>query len=281
MFAAGAAGRRRRAAAARRSRAARPGVGGEPLGVLPRLRPVAAAGDRLAGGARARRRTARDGRRGGVGLDRRARPRLVRPPDHREHPAGLRAARDPPPRGVERGDLRRALGRAGRSARREAAAGGRPRALGGLPRSFERLVDLLRDGERGSTASRRRRSPSSSGDVHTTYVAEVDLGERRGLEPRLPDRLLAVPQPALAAAAPRGQGDGLASRRSRLLAARPCSAASPRPSASLALRRRARRSTTRSASSRSTSRRRRVTIFRALPDDATGDQLEPLYTHSL
>ncbi len=31
------------------------------------------------------------------------------------------------------------------------------------------------------------------GDVHTAYVAEVDLATATG-EPRLPDRLLAVPQ---------------------------------------------------------------------------------------
>ena len=49
-----------------------PRVGREPLGLLPRLRRLAAARARLARGARARRRPPRDGRRGGVGLDRRA-----------------------------------------------------------------------------------------------------------------------------------------------------------------------------------------------------------------
>ena len=108
-------GARRRSAAARARARVGSRVGGEPLGLLPRLRRLAAARARLARGARAGRGAAGDGRRGGVGLDRRALARGVRPSRDREHAAGLPAERHPPPRGVERGALRRALGRSSRS----------------------------------------------------------------------------------------------------------------------------------------------------------------------
>ena len=67
--------------------------------------------------------------------------------------------------------------------------------------SFDRLCGWLRrvaTGEAGTTP------PASivllGGDVHNSYLAEVDLGDGCS-KPRLPDRLLAVPQPARAARA--------------------------------------------------------------------------------
>ena len=60
-------------------------------------------------------------------------------------------------------------------------------------RSFRTMVELLHELAEGPDA------PGTisfiGGDVHTAYVAEVALG-RASEEPRLPDRLLAVPQPA-------------------------------------------------------------------------------------
>ena len=109
-----------------------PGVGGEPLGLLPRLRRHAATRARLACGTRARRRKARDGRRGGMGLDRRPLHRRLRPRDHRQHAAGLHAPRHPPPPGLERGTLRRALGQVAARSERASPASGRPRALAGI-----------------------------------------------------------------------------------------------------------------------------------------------------
>ena len=63
--------RRRRTAPPRGRPHVGPRVGREPLGLLSRLRRLAAPRRRLARRARARRRPSRDGRRGGVGLDRR------------------------------------------------------------------------------------------------------------------------------------------------------------------------------------------------------------------
>ena len=71
---AGAARRGRRAAASHVRAHVRPRVGREPLGVLPRLRPLAPAGDRFACRARPRRRSPRHGRRGRVGVDRPSTP---------------------------------------------------------------------------------------------------------------------------------------------------------------------------------------------------------------
>ena len=98
----------------------------------------------------------------------------LRPPDHREHAAGVHAARHPPRGGVERGRLLRRLGRPRRARRRVAPPGARPRALAGVPA-------LVRD--HGRAAARARRGGEGGpppatitllgGDVHTAYVAEV------------------------------------------------------------------------------------------------------------
>ena len=151
--------RRRRAAPPRGRPQVGPRVGREPLGLLPRLRRLAAPRHRLARRARARRRPSRDGRRGGVGLDRRPLARRLRPSRDREHAARLHACRDPPPRGVERGRLRRALGQGRRAARRAAPARRRPRALGGVRRVVRPAVRLV-------AQSRHRRGRHDASRVH-------------------------------------------------------------------------------------------------------------------
>ena len=47
-------------------------------------------------------------------------------------------------------------------------------------RSFERLVDLLRAASRGFVGEAPATITILSGDVHTTYVAEIDLGAGAG-----------------------------------------------------------------------------------------------------
>ena len=195
--------------ARRRRRAAPPGgrpqvgprVGREPLGLPPRLRRLAAPRRRLARRARARRRPSRDGRRGGVGLDRRPFAGRVRPSRDREHAARLHAPRHPPPRGVERGRLRRALGQGRRAARRAPPAQRRPRALGGVRRVVRPAVRLV-----AQSRHRRGRHDASRVDRPARRRRAQQLPRRgrsrRGCsKPRLPDRLLAVPQPARAARA--------------------------------------------------------------------------------
>ena len=165
----------------------RPRVGGEPVGVLPRLRPIAPAGDRLARGACPRRRSPRHGRRRRVGLDHRARPRLVRPPDHRDDACRRTHRRHPPPRGVERGDLRRTLGVSCGAARRAAAT---CRSTSSTGRRFSARssssTTSCATSAAGSAASRPRRSRSSAETSTRRYIAEVDLGADGGSEPRLP-----------------------------------------------------------------------------------------------
>ena len=80
-----------------------------------------------------------------------------------DHAAGVRAAGDPLPRGVERGDLRRLLGISRGAARRTSAARGRPRALGGVP-ALVRTVGRpsAHDQPRIWAASRPRRSRFSA-----------------------------------------------------------------------------------------------------------------------
>ena len=127
-------GRRRRLADPRRVRARRRRVDlRHALELLPRPRPHAAGGDRLARGTRARGGAPLDARRRRVGLGRRALHRRLRPPP-RGHLAAL-AARPGHAlrRGVERGGGRRCLGRGRRAAGRAPAPGRRPRALGRLP----------------------------------------------------------------------------------------------------------------------------------------------------
>ena len=149
-------GRGRRPTAASVRAHGRPRVGGEPLGVPPRLRQDAPRGRRLPCGARPRRWPARHGRRRGVGLDRRARARRLRPPDPREHPARVHDGRHSRARGVERGGL---CGAWGRIAIRPAEKLRRALDLehwAAFQRSFATMVELLADLSRRGQGRRRR-----------------------------------------------------------------------------------------------------------------------------
>ncbi len=152
-------------------------------------------------------------------LDRRARARQLRPPDHREHAARLHArARSTTSRRGTRRSARARWGSLAGARRREAAPRARPRALAGLPA-------IVRDACSSCCTSSPRAGRSGidhliGGDVHTAYIAEVELGHAAA-EPRLPGRLLAVPEPA----------DGRASgARSALLQRRAAAGALPRRS---------------------------------------------------
>ena len=110
-------------------------------------------------------------------------------------------ARDPPPRGVERGRLRRALGQGRRAARRAPPARRRPRALGGVRRVVRPAVRLV-------AQSRHRRGRHDASRVHrpprrrrAQQLPRRGRSRRGCSKPRLPDRLLAVPEPARAARA--------------------------------------------------------------------------------
>ena len=169
------------AAAARVRAHGRPRVGRQPVGLPPRLRPLAARRRRLARRPRARRRPPRHGRRRGVGLDRRPRPRRLRPSHHREHAAGVHAA------GASTTSRRGTR----RSARAPGAAS--PRALGervrravdlehwpAFQRSFATMVELLGDlAPRGDGTPPPATITILGGDVHTAYIAEVTLDARQ------------------------------------------------------------------------------------------------------
>ena len=124
--------------------------------------------------------------------------RRLRPPADRDHGPVPALARLPPPRGLERAGLRRRLGRPG-GARGARSCGAPSTSTTGPPSTSPSsgcasLLDEVGSGERG-------KAPASivvlSGDVHHAYLAEVGFPRRRGRrEPRLPGRLLAVPQPA-------------------------------------------------------------------------------------
>ena len=215
----GATRRRRRRTT---SQGARTGLGRgprfEPVDVLPRLWPFSTARPRLTRSADRRRgKTADDGS-GGVGLDRRARPRNLRSRRARLEPPRLSASGDPSPRGVERGDLRRRVGRTRAAARRAAPTRRRSRALGGLS-AFVRSP-------RGSSPLdlRRPRWPTARVDHHPQWGRAHDVrGGRRprrsiGQRARAPDRLLAVPQPLEGARAPDCEDDGVTGGRESLLA---------------------------------------------------------------
>ena len=116
-----------------------------------------------------------------MGLDRRARAWLVRSPDPRDDAACVRAAGDPSPRSVERGGLRRALGAASRRA--SASVSGAP-STSSTGRRFSSRSSSSSICSARSAAGLGGEPPATitilSGDVHTTYLAEVDLGEKAG-----------------------------------------------------------------------------------------------------
>ena len=108
---------------------------------------------------------------------------------------GPARARAPLRRGLERGRLRRRVGRADGRRGRALAPRARPRPLGGLPRLLRAARGLLRELGRGD----RGKPPASitilSGDVHHAYLAEVAFRRGAGVQQRrVPGRLLAVPQ---------------------------------------------------------------------------------------
>ena len=98
-------------------------------------------------------------------------------------------------------------------------------------RSFEQLCDWLRTIARGTESAE---PPASilllGGDVHCSSVSEVDLGAGR-IVPRVPARLLAVPQSALAEGAAHRAGNRVAHRREAVRVARQLAGVAP-PSAS-------------------------------------------------
>ena len=116
-----------------------------------------------------------------VGVDRRARPRRLRPPGHREHAAGVHARRASTTsrRGTRRsapapGAARGVASASGSGARSTSSTGRRSSARS------RAMVELLRE------LSRRGRGDTPAGDrtliggdVHTAYVAEVSLGARQ------------------------------------------------------------------------------------------------------
>ena len=179
-----------------------------------RARRHAPGDDRLAlrPGARAGR--AVDARRGRVGLGRGAHDGRLRPPPRCYVTAVAARARHALARGVERGALRRSVGRARRAARREVAPRRRPRALGRVP-------GIVR-APRGSPATGRgRRARRAAGGDRDPLGGCPPCLPQRGRLPawrgraqrRLPGRLLADAQPArLAPSAVRSRRRGHASR---------------------------------------------------------------------
>ena len=122
----------------------------------------------------------RDDRRGRVEVDRRAHPRLVRPPDHRQHAARVHGPRDPPSGVLERGGLRRRLGqrasRLGEKLRRAVDLEHWP----AFHDSFERLIDLLRTVSNGHEGDPPATVILLGGDVHSAYIADVELAGKAG-----------------------------------------------------------------------------------------------------
>ena len=139
-------------------------------------------------------------------VDRRAAARRLRPRAVRHHAAGRCWPRAALPRGVERGGLRRRLGRRSRRGVGEwMRQGARPRALVGVPGVVHPPGTLMRaTSPRASAASRRRRSSCSSRRRSPRLPRR---GRRSRAAPaaqrRLAGRLLAVPQPARQARAAR------------------------------------------------------------------------------
>ena len=178
-------------------------IAGRALELPPRLRPHPPGRRRLARRARARRGPAPDALRQGVGVGRGPLLGRLRPPHHRDLAARPARRRDAPPRGLERGGLRRRLGPPAGAARREGPPGPRPRALGGLP--------ALLQPHRGAARGRRGGSPRTrAGDDHAALGRRAPRLCRRGLvsrprgdQPRAAGHVLADPQPARQARAPR------------------------------------------------------------------------------
>ena len=164
---------RRRGGAARLGRRRLEIRSRQPLELLPRLRPHAGDLRRLAGRKGAGRGPAGDGRRRGVGVDRRTRAGRLRPPADRDHGAVAALARIPRLEAWNEAVCDGAWGTGSGATRGEASARSRLRPLGLLRR-------LVREAARPagrSRARRARRAPASvvvlAGDVHHAYLSEV------------------------------------------------------------------------------------------------------------
>ena len=112
-----------------------------------------------------------------VGLGRGPLQRRLRPPRHRHVAAGHARARHAPPRGLERGRLRRCVGQARRAAGRARAPGARPRALGRLP-GLLHAHDGAAGGRRGGPPRPR------AGDDHAAVGRRAPRLPRRGVVSR-------------------------------------------------------------------------------------------------
>ena len=193
------AGRRRRgpAAGARPPgrRRGRRRTGGA-VELPPRLRRRPAAGPGLTGRTCPRDGRALDGGRRGVGLDRRADAGLRLAPAAGELAAGAAPTLPARARGVERGGLRRRVGRSLGALGGEGAPGLRPRALGGVP-------PVLRASAGPRGRGRVRSAGAGTGDDHLSRRRRALLlsgarplpGAARRDERRLAGRLLARAQP--------------------------------------------------------------------------------------
>ncbi len=159
--------------------------------------------DSRAGRVLDRRRPA-DGRRRGVGVDRRPDRGRLRPPADRDHGALAPLPRPRPARGLERAGLRRGARQGSRRAPPRSCAAAVDFDHWG---SFGRRASApcatcsakSPPGERGGQA--RPRSSSSAGDVHHAYLCEVGWppGEADGKAPIYQAVCSPVPQPALEA----------------------------------------------------------------------------------
>ncbi len=147
-------------------------------------------------------------------------------------------------------------------------------------RSFEQLVELLREIGRGLGGRPPATVTILSGDVHTTYVAEVDLGGDAGSSSRIFQVVCSPfrnPLTERQRRVVRATGSRRAAAVFSLLA---LLAGVPRPSASW--RYLSERSFDNSIGELSLDQAAaEVTIYAAMPDDATGGWLDPLYTHRL
>ena len=131
-----------------------------------------------------------------VGLHRGVDARRLRPPADRHLAAGLPRPRDAPPRGLERGGLRRRLGQDGLAAGEKLRQGldlEHWAAFGDSLRALEHLLDEVARAGAGARPARSCCSPATS--TTPTWPPRASRTGRRA-RAGLPGGLLAVPQPA-------------------------------------------------------------------------------------
>ena len=137
----------------------------------------------------------------------------------REHAARVPAPRHPPPPGMERGAVRRALGRLAASLSERLRRAVDLEHWAAFNRSFEQLCDWLRAVARGTEEPAARLRPAAR-RRRPQQLDQRGRPRNRRVVPRPPARLLAVPQPALGEGAAHRPGDRLARLRAALRAAR-------------------------------------------------------------